>query len=548
MISEKFTQAEKVKSTKGKAKYILNDDKFFVEELAQKIYEKEGYFSLWSENDYWLTLFTLLFWDVIFAKLKGIWTPELGEFPNQYQDMPQDFFSNKFYEKRKNLFDNKIKELSHSDIKQRLQSSYRENYQKPCRSIENWDKFTIEELSIAIEKIEINKLLKILERLAKDFNGNRAGLPDLFIYSENEYFFAEVKGEKDKISKKQHLWHSFLSKELGFKVEIFMVNKKAGEKNSQTKIKSKQVKISFGKSTSKKRENAIEFIKQQPTFKQSQEKGDDIYSAIFDISDIENLFTILDFTSGWKTQKIEIDGEMWKSTELRDSLYCFRKKEKERKSMDYCRTNAWDGKKNKFQCHNFFFRELEDNFWDNYGYVDTQKEEWIFDKNAIQKEIEKQIKKLSLCPLFNEKKILKLAKNIPDFVNPKVNTKWGFIDNDRKIWFWKQNKWQSQWNDDSFPGVSMMIGVKKLEKDDISDSLDYENSVSTELDVNNSEYKSIYNNDKKEVSKKYWFKTWWGVILTILFYPILVPYLVWTKTQWNLFIKIGITIFVFVIC
>ena len=505
MITEKFIQAERVNTLNGKAKYVLDAKELFVEQLAQKIYEKEGFMSLWSENDYWWTIFSLLFWDVIFAKIDGAWTPEFGEFPSQYQDIPQDFFSDKFYETRKSLFDNKIKELSHSDIKQRLENSYKENFQRPCRPIENWHKFSIEELLVAVEKIENDRLLKIMERLAKDFNNNRAGMPDLFVYSENDCFFAEVKGEKDKISKRQILWHSFLSDELDFKVEIFMVNK--NEKQSNAKTKSKQVKISFGKSTSKKREEAIAFIKKQPTFKQFRGNGDDIYSATFDVCDIENLYAVLDCTSGWKSQKIEVDGETLKSTNLRDSLYCFRQKEKEKKSMDYCLTNEWDGKKNKFQCRNFYFRELENDFWDNYGYVNTQKEEWIFDKKAIQKEVEKQINRLSLCPLFNEEQILSLVQNIPETINPKTNNKWGFIDNNRNIWFWKNQKWHSQWSDDSFPGVSMMIGVKKLEKNDIQYSSSYKISTSKNVDE--------LADESVDIGKKDWYKTWGGILLII---------------------------------
>lgn len=270
MISEKFVQAEKVNNTKGKSRYVFNGEKFFVEELAQKIYKKEGFDSLWSENDYWWTIFALLFWDIIFAKLDGVWFPNFGGFPGQYQDMPKDFFSEEFYERRKSLFDNKIKELINLDMGQCLQNSYKKNYKKPCRPIDNWDKFSIEELLIAVEKIESNKLLKMLERLAKDFNNNRAGLPDLFVYSEKECFFAEVKSEKDRVSEKQNIWHSFLSKELDLRVEIFMVNKVNNEKIANKKRKTKQVSVSFGKSTSQKRERAIEFIKKQSTFRQSK--------------------------------------------------------------------------------------------------------------------------------------------------------------------------------------------------------------------------------------------------------------------------------------
>jgi len=513
MITEKFIRAQRANTLNGKTKYVLDNKEMYVEQLAQKFYEKEGFISLWSENNYWWTIFSLLFWDVIYAKIDGVWTPELGEFPSRYQDMPQDFFSDRFYEKRKTLFDNKIKELSHSDIKQRLHNSYKDNFQKPCRPIENWNQFSIEELSVAVEKIENDKLLKILERLAKDFKNNRAGMPDLFVYSKSECFFAEVKGEKDNISNRQRLWHSFLSDELDFKVEIFMVNK--NERQSNTKLKSNKVNISFGKSISKKREEAIAFMKKQPTFQQFKKKNEDIYSATFDVSDIENLYTILDFTSGWKSQKIEVDGIILKSTNLRDSLYCFRQKERGKKSMDYCLTNEWDGKKNKYQCRNFSFRELDDDFWDNYGYIDTQKEEWIFDKKAIQEEAERQIDKLSLCPLFNECQILSLIKKIPDTINPKTNNKWGFIDNNRNIWFWKNQQWHSRWNDNQFPGISMMIGVKKLKQDDIQYSSSYK--ISSRIDVDESVDEPANSSNETQV----WYKTWWGIFLIIIFFIIL---------------------------
>ncbi len=38
-----------------------------------------------------------------------------------------------------------------------------------------------------------------------------------------------------------------------------------------------------------------------------------------------------------------------------------------------------------------------------------------------------------------------------------------------------------------------------------------------------------------------WYKKWWGIILSIALFPIVVPYLVWTKTTWNKWVKIAIT-------
>src|SRR3989344_298542 len=40
---------------------------------------------------------------------------------------------------------------------------------------------------------------------------------------------------------------------------------------------------------------------------------------------------------------------------------------------------------------------------------------------------------------------------------------------------------------------------------------------------------------------KPFYKTWWGLLLIVLFFPIVIPYLVWTKTSWNKWVKIGVT-------
>ncbi len=44
-----------------------------------------------------------------------------------------------------------------------------------------------------------------------------------------------------------------------------------------------------------------------------------------------------------------------------------------------------------------------------------------------------------------------------------------------------------------------------------------------------------------QTTSKPWYKEWWGIILTIAFFPFVVPYLVWKKTNWNKWIKIAIT-------
>jgi len=226
MITYRECKATKKQTEKkGKAKYFYSDtEECFAEELAIKEYENEGYKAIWTENHFWWTILTLLFWDVIFAKIEGVWHPQFGDFPNEYQDMPNDLFTTEFYLRRQDLVKNRTRELSASDVVEKVRESYKQNYGRNCRLVENWDKFSFEQLTEPIRYVGSYDLLEILQRLLLNFNDNRAGLPDLTVYSEDGLYFVEVKTEKDRISEKQREWHSFLSDELNLKVELFLIN------------------------------------------------------------------------------------------------------------------------------------------------------------------------------------------------------------------------------------------------------------------------------------------------------------------------------------
>ena len=84
---------------------------------------------------------------------------------------------------------------------------------------------------------------------------------------------------------------------------------------------------------------------------------------------------MLDLTSGWKSQKIEIDGKIIKSTELRNTLWCFRKKCELGESRDY-----------------------------------------------------------KYCPLFDEKKVERVFNKIPKTINPKDEEQWAYISNNYSYW------------------------------------------------------------------------------------------------------------------
>ena len=195
--------------TKGKVKYLFENNELFVEELAMKYYENMGYHALWTENYYWWFLMALIFWDEIFAPIKGVFNPM--PLYSRMNDIPNDFFKPEFYQKRKNLINNRLMKLQNSDLTSEISQSYNENYGKCCRPIEDWNRYNLNELLIPSRIMDKNAFLGILTRLITNFINKRSGLPDLIVFNDDQLFFSEVKSEKDKISDNQREWHQFLA-------------------------------------------------------------------------------------------------------------------------------------------------------------------------------------------------------------------------------------------------------------------------------------------------------------------------------------------------
>lgn len=480
-INIKYDRIEGI--NRGKVKYKIENKELFAEETAIYHYKRNGYNAIWSENEYWWTLLGLLFWDVIFAKVTGAVSISVRGVSevlysgtdkfNQYFDstvkmngMPVDFFTIDFYRNREGLIKNRIKELMNADLSIVLEESYKNNYGKNFRMIEKWDKFSIDELLIAVEKIDNITLLNIIERILKNISENRSGLPDLIVYNDSDFFMAEVKSEKDKLSDNQRDWHSFLQS-IGIKVQLCLINHTDRQISNMLKKEEnkKIINITFGYSTSKKRDRAIEFIKKQSTFHTEGQGKNQIYTAQFDVNDIENLYTMLDLTSGWKSQKIEIEGKVIKSTELRNTLWCFRKKCELGESRDYCKEGTCGNKKNPFDCKMIYFDIYS---YTQYGYINTDTGEWIFNSDEIDNYKNEIIERLNYCPLFNEKKVETVFNKIQKTINPKDEEQWAYISNNYDYWYYNKSYWINSFGNRNFPGISSMIGIKKLDRKEIN--------------------------------------------------------------------------------
>lgn len=242
-VEYKSLKAEEVRdSSSSRVLYQTPQGHVLAEQFARQYYSSQKYDSIWSENHFWWQVMALLFWDIIFARVKGAvvatrldgedYFPEPGDkdFENQFSTfinmngMPHDFFLIEFYQRRRSIIDNRFKELESSNLIEELLTSYHQHNGQNCRAIEDWNTYPLDNLIGPLEFIPNSVILGICRKLLSYFGGNRAGLPDLIVYKQGDFLFSEVKSKNDKLSQEQREWHDYLSTELGQKVEILLIN------------------------------------------------------------------------------------------------------------------------------------------------------------------------------------------------------------------------------------------------------------------------------------------------------------------------------------
>lgn len=451
------------------------------EEAALECYASIGYQGIWSENDYWWQIMSLLFWDVLFARIDGAFTPRWG-FPSRRQDMPRDLFTEDFYDNRQDIIRNRMAELAHVDsIERALTRAHKQNHGKPCRPIEDWGQFSLGQLVAGVQSLPRQALLQILHRLLRDFDTHRSGLPDLFLCAPHPCF-VEVKAETDSLRDNQVEWLHFLAQTLGLRAGVLLINHSGRKVRSVTRMLApagSDVTITFGWSSSTRREEAIALARELPTYSCEGEGKQALHTVVINTADVGHLMPMLDYTGRWKSQRVSVHGQEIEPHELRGALGCYCYKVEEGLPPEYCRTRDDQmTRKNAFGCRNLRFAinsmgitaTEKQATWTEYGYVDTERGEWVFDKAGIHDAMESQLPSLSLCPVFRKKavrrRLASLLQSLPDRVNPRTDASWAFIDGSWTVWFYHERQWRSQSDSGAWPGYAMMVGVRRFSAQD----------------------------------------------------------------------------------
>jgi hypothetical protein len=156
---------------------------------------------LFSENWWWRAAFGLLFWDVIFTPLPGV-------FLHPFQTGPVDLYQPEFRPRRAAMVDHQLARVAAADTAMLIAEIERQWGQK-CGITNDfvmWEPRVLEAILAALPHCSAALLARVFDRLVGNLSWYRRGFPDLMVLTASGIELHEVKGPGDQLRPEQRSW------------------------------------------------------------------------------------------------------------------------------------------------------------------------------------------------------------------------------------------------------------------------------------------------------------------------------------------------------
>lgn len=174
-------------------------------ELAVAEYFADRGECFYTENTLFNAVFGLVFWDIVFAPVAGV-------FFNPFQTQPADLYDAGFYSQRRATIEARFSEISTPDALAERVFSTLESKAGIQNPFVFWRYLQPELLEIALKRIPLAHWHAVFHRMLQDLRNHRTGFPDLIHFpATGGYQLIEVKGPGDKLQKNQLRWMRFFT-------------------------------------------------------------------------------------------------------------------------------------------------------------------------------------------------------------------------------------------------------------------------------------------------------------------------------------------------
>jgi len=183
------------------------------EQGAVQHYLRQGQQAWHVENELWLSLFGLLFWQELFES-------EQSAIFNEFERRPRDLTSPDFYRKHQTALEAKLTQLVDTPLQSLLlilQNFSR--YHGTVNSIFRWHSDITSWLTPLLKCAPPAAIAGLLRRMAQDFRHHSSGFPDLMVLQDTHLRFIELKAPGDSLRRHQ-LTRIRSMQALGLQVEL----------------------------------------------------------------------------------------------------------------------------------------------------------------------------------------------------------------------------------------------------------------------------------------------------------------------------------------
>lgn len=194
-------------------KTLTGDTPIHIEQHAMEVLTRDGGQAWHLENHFPLGVAGLLFWNVVFAPVKGA-------FLNPFQSGPVDLGWSDFARVRAQVIEETLTQLSTNGAVYHILKSTWAAKQGVANKLVSWRHFDRDLLDAVLEVIPESSLLDLAYHVLTNLYRARTGFPDLLvIYEAGRYEFVEVKGPEDQLQPGQRIWFKSL-KRLGLPARV----------------------------------------------------------------------------------------------------------------------------------------------------------------------------------------------------------------------------------------------------------------------------------------------------------------------------------------
>ncbi|ORY81965.1 VRR-NUC domain-domain-containing protein, partial [Protomyces lactucae-debilis] len=189
-----------------------------VEQLSLEFYETLGWRGFHSENSIVTTLFGLLFWDILFLPIPGV-------FQTAFQTAPLDLATDAFYPSRASALNLRLAAIENGKAAELLQATdtIHRNRETWCVGV-NWN-YALQDLLEIASCIGPRPLAQLCRLFAEEYGHRVGGIGDLCMWNPDtrKCLFVEVKGPGDRLSETQIAWLDQMAL-AGVDVELCLVS------------------------------------------------------------------------------------------------------------------------------------------------------------------------------------------------------------------------------------------------------------------------------------------------------------------------------------